>query len=248
LIMKIGLTGSKGFIGQHLAKALKENKKVELLGCDLPKADLLRIASLAKFAAKQDVIIHAAAVNRGSNTAVIAGSVVVTYNLLSALKKSQSRAKIVYLSSIRAENDSPYGLSKRLTEVMLENYSREQKVPVVVLRLTNVFGEDCRPFYNSVVATFCHQVAHDKKLTVKNGQRKVNFIYIEDAVKAVLKEVFQPRKQLFYLKKTTSGNEITVGDLAKLIKSFPKIKNSGGLKQKFHKNLYKTYLSHNKNL
>ncbi|MEK7173347.1 MAG: NAD-dependent epimerase/dehydratase family protein [Patescibacteria group bacterium] len=241
--MKICLTGSQGFIGQHLAKALKENKKVELLGCDLPKADLLRPASLAKFVAKQEVIIHAAAVNRGSNTAVIAGSVVATYNLLEALKKAQSRAKIVYLSSTHAENDSPYGLSKRLVETMLADYAQEQKIPVVALRLVNVFGEGGRPFYNSVVHTFCYQAARGEKLTIKNGQRKISFIYVEDAIKAILKEVFQPGKQLFYLKKISSTNEISINELAKLIKSFPKVKNSKELKQRFHKNLYKTYLS-----
>lgn len=246
--MKIGLTGNQGFIGKHLANALKENKNTNLTGCDLPKCDLLLGQSLTRFVQGKDIIIHAAAINRGSDTAVIAGSVVATYNLLTALEKARSKAKIVYLSSIQAENNSAYGLSKRLAEIMLENFSKEQKVKVAVLRLTNVFGEGCRPFYNSVVATFCYQVAHGEKIVIKNSDKKINFLYVKDAAKTILKEAFKPQKKLFNIKTIKTNNEIAVGGLAKLIKSFSKIKNSQTLKQKFHKDLYKTYLSYKKSL
>lgn len=242
--MKIGITGSQGFIGKHLVNVLKSKKNIELFYCDLPKCDLLNPNSLKKFVSDKDVIIHAAAVNRGSNTAVIAGSVVATYNLISAMKNFKSKAKLIYLSSVQAETDTVYGLSKKLAELTLQDFSKENKTPISVFRLTNVFGEMGKPFYNSVVSTFCHQVANNQELTVKNGGKKFKFIYVVDVMKIIVNEVFKRRKNLFYLKKISSNNKISVSELAKIIKSFKNLKNSRSLKSKFQKDLYRTYLSY----
>jgi len=100
--MKIGITGSRGFIGRHLIEALKSRQNVNLSFFDLPEGNLLEPGKkLEKFISGQDIIIHAAAVNRGADTEVIAGTVVATYNLISAIKKSKSKAKLIFLSSIR---------------------------------------------------------------------------------------------------------------------------------------------------
>jgi UDP-2-acetamido-2,6-beta-L-arabino-hexul-4-ose reductase len=240
--LKIGITGSGGFIGSHLVAALK-NRGVKPSFFDLPKNDLLKPGkNLENFVKNKDVIIHAAAVNRGTDTEVISGSVVAVYNLISAMEKIKSRAKIIFLSSIQAETETLYGRSKRLAEIMLEDFSKRTKTSVSVFRLTNIFGEGCRPFYNSVVATFCHQVANGKELTVnpESRNKKINFIYVADVVRIIAKEASICRKSPFYLKKIDSKNEISVGDLAELIKSF---KNKPKLKSKFKKDLYKIYLS-----
>ncbi|MFA5083884.1 MAG: NAD-dependent epimerase/dehydratase family protein [Candidatus Paceibacterota bacterium] len=244
---KIGITGSRGFIGSHLTKALKLRGGVSLSFFDLPEGDLFKPGKkLGKFVGGKDVIIHAAAVNRGTDTEVVAGSVVATYNLISAMKAKKSRAKLIYLSSIQAETGALYGQSKKLAEVMLEDFSRENKSSVSVFRLTNVFGERGRPFYNSVVPTFCFQVVNNRKLIVKNGDKKIRFIYVEDVAKIILAEVFKKRKRAFFLKRISSNNEISISNLAKLIMSFKNLDNPGKLKSKFHKNLYKTYLSYSK--
>ena len=126
---------------------------------------------------------------------------------------------------------------------MIEDFSRRTKIPVAIFRLTNVFGEGCKPFYNSVVATFCHQIANNKELTInpESRNKKINLIYVGDVVKIILKEIKKYRKNTFYFKKIDSKNEISVGNLAKLIQSF---KNKPKLKSKFYKDLYKTYLSY----
>lgn len=241
--LKIGITGSKGFIGSHIAAAL-ENLGAELSFFDLPKNDLLKPGgNLENFAKDKDVIIHAAAVNRGTDTEIIIGNVVAVYNLISAIKKLKNKPKLIFLSSIQAETETLYGKSKRLAEIILEDFSNKTKTPVSIFRLTNVFGEGCRPFYNSVIATFCHQAANGKELAVDQGSKnkKLNLLYIGDVVKIIVKETFAFRKQLFYLKKIDSKNEISVADLAELIRSF---KNKPKLKSKFEKDLYKTYLSY----
>lgn len=241
--LKIGITGSKGFVGSHIVAVLK-NLGVKLSFFDLPKDNLLKQGkNLENFVKDKDAIIHAAAVNRGTDTEVVSGSVVAVYNLISVMEKVKSRAKIIFLSSIQAETETLYGKSKRLAEIMLEDFSNRKKISATVFRLTNVFGEGCGPFYNSVVATFCHQIANGKELTVnpESRNKKLNLIYVGDVAKIIADEAFIRRKPLFYLKKVESKNEISVGDLAELIKNF---KNKPKLKNKFEKDLYKTYLSY----
>ncbi len=243
---RIGITGSHGFIGKHIVSALRDKRNVRLSFFDRPQNDLLNPGeNLEKFVKNKDVIIHTAAVNRGSDAEIIAGSVAATYNLISAMKKYRSRAKLIFLSSIQAETETLYGQSKKLTEIMLEDFSKQNKSPVSILRLTNVFGEGCRPFYNSAVATFCYQVANGKELTIhpQSRNKKLNLAYVKDVAKMIAEEVFTKHKNQFYYKRVFSKNEIKVGDLAQAIKSF-----KGGkpkkLKNKFHRDLYKTYISY----
>lgn len=245
--LKIGITGGRGFVGSHIAALLKK-KGAKLSFFDLPKDNLLKPGkNLENFVNGKDIIVHAAAVNRGTDTEVISGSVVAVYNLILAMEKSKSRAKIIFLSSIQAETETLYGKSKRLAEIILEDFSNRIKTPATVFRLTNVFGESCRPFYNSVVATFCYQIANGKELTVNPESRNkiINLIYVGEVVQILAKEALVCRKSLFYLKKIDSKNEINVADLAELIQSF---KNKPKLKSKFEKDLYKTYLSYIKEM
>jgi UDP-2-acetamido-2,6-beta-L-arabino-hexul-4-ose reductase len=242
--IKIGITGSRGFIGQHLIETLQKNKNFELFYCNLPNCNLLNPSSLEEFVKNKDVIVHLAAVNRGTDTEIVAGTVVATYNLLSIMEKMHSRAKLIFVSSIWAETDTVYGQSKKLAEIMIKDYSTRNKTPATIFRLTNVFGERCKPFYNSVVATFCYQVANNQRLTIKNGNKKLNFIYVKDLTKLIEKEILTKRKRLFYFKRIVPPNELSVLELAKLIKSFKNLKNKTLLKSKFYRDLYRTYLSY----
>ncbi|MEK7635662.1 MAG: NAD-dependent epimerase/dehydratase family protein [Patescibacteria group bacterium] len=248
--LKIGITGSQGFIGGHIAVVLK-NQGVKLSFFDLPKNDLLKPGkNLENFIKDKDAIFHTAAVNRGTDTEIIVGSVVSTYNLISAIEKLKKRPKLIFLSSIQAETETLYGKSKRLAEIMLEDFSKKNKIPVVIFRLTNVFGEGCKPFYNSVVATFCYQAANGKELTVnpESRNKKINLIYVKNVASEIVKEISCRRNNNFYLKNINSKNEISIGDLAKLIQSFKnqqKLKSLlAGKQGKFYKDLYKTYLSY----
>ena len=147
--MKIAVTGDKGFIGSHLKEYLKK-EGFRVFGFDKKKYNFENIASLKNFVSDKDIVIHLAAVNRGTNKEIITGNICLTYNLLSAMKKFKSKAKIIYSSSIQAETNSIYGISKRLTEVILTDFSRELQIPVIIFRITNIFGEKCKPFYHSL--------------------------------------------------------------------------------------------------
>ena len=243
-MIRIGITGARGFIGGHLIDVLKNKKNVKLDYFDLPEGNLLEPSSLRNFVASNDVIVHTAAVNRGSDMDIITGSVIATYNLILAIKKCDSQPKLIFLSSIQAEGNTVYGLSKRLTEIILRDFSQKYKMSVTIFRVTNVFGEGGRPFYNSVIATFCYQIANNEKITISNNKKEINFIYVNNLVKIILEEIFKQRKQLFHFKKIVTKNVITIKELSQLIKSFKNIKNPKKLKLKFHKDLYNTYLSY----
>jgi len=244
---KIGITGSQGFIASHIVNLLKDRRDISLSFFDLPKNNLLEPSSaLKKFVNDKDVIIHTAAVNRGTDAEIIAGSIVATYNLISAMRKIKSHAKLIFLSSIQAENETLYGQSKKIVEIMLQDFSKRYQMPVSIFRLTNVFGEGCRPFYNSVVATFCYQVANNQEVTVhpESKNKKINLIYVKDVAKIIIREIFVRRKKIFYFKRVASNNWISISELAELIKSFKNLKDKKLLKSKFYKDLYKTYLSY----
>jgi UDP-2-acetamido-2,6-beta-L-arabino-hexul-4-ose reductase len=240
--MRIGITGAQGFIGKHLIDELKN--KAEISGFDLPENDLLDPACLEKFVADKDVVIHTAAVNRGSDSDIIETGIIGTHNLVSAIKKSKRKIKIVFLSSIQAENNTVFGTSKRFAETMLKDFSEKNKVPVIALRVVNVFGEGCKPYYNSVVATFCYQTKKNEKLKIDQSNKKINFIYVKDLTKIIAKEVFDSKKKGFSLKKIKTKNYITIKELAQKIKSFKKNKDPKEIKLKFHRDLYKTFLSY----
>ena len=241
--MKIAITGEKGFIGKHLVLALKNNKKFKLRLLNREKEDLFRPESLKSFVGGKDYIIHLAGVNRGTDAEIISGNIVTTHNLAWAVKNYKSPARIVYISSIKAEGDSVYGLSKRLAEKKLESFARDHGLKATILRLTNVFGEGCRPFYNSVIATFCHQISRGEKLSVSDSSDKISFIYVGDLVKIITKEILAERKTPFYFKRTVTDECFTVKEIAEMVESFSAGKKPAG-KNTFHKKLYNTYQSY----
>lgn len=226
---KVLITGSKGFIGKHIAEAL--GGKVEIQECDLPECDLLKPIK----GIDADVVIHVAAIDKVEEWKIVEYNIRIAYNLVSALKESKPR--LIYLSSIHAKNpQNAHGLSKQAIEIILKSYCQEHKIPLTIFRPTNAFGEGCKPFYNSVVATFCYQVANGEKVRGGGFNKEIILIYVKDLAKIVAKETTE--KKPFCLKEITSGNRITIGQLLKLIRSFKQGKKPEG---KFQKDLYRTY-------
>lgn len=242
--LKIGITGGAGFIGGHLRRFfVKQGYSVSF--SDKNKIDLVKPneAALKRFVFGKDVIVHAAGVNRGTDREVIAGGVVATHNLLAAMEKFRSPAKLVFLSSIHAALDiyPVYGQSKRLAEIMLADYVLKNKKSVLVMRLPNVFGSDSRPFYNSVVATFCYQAANGLSSIVDRASRNLKrpLLYVENLAKIIHQEMLKMPKSGFNLKTVRPEKEISIGALADLIVGFAKSRQP---RTAFEKNLFQTFL------
>jgi UDP-2-acetamido-2,6-beta-L-arabino-hexul-4-ose reductase len=177
------ITGAKGFVGKNLVVALKRRAEIDVVEYDLDSP----AGILEEGLAKADVIYHLAGVNRPERIEEFTkANFDVTRQLIESLRRLGSTPQIVLSSSIQASLDNPYGLSKRQAEEVIFDFNREKGVSVFVFRLPGVFGKWCRPNYNSVVATFCHNIAHNLPITISDPAREIELVYIDDVIRAFM--------------------------------------------------------------
>jgi UDP-2-acetamido-2,6-beta-L-arabino-hexul-4-ose reductase len=182
--VKVLVTGANGFIGKNLIVHLRERKNIEILVHT--KEDPLE--SLAGKVFASDFIFHLAGVNRPvAEAEFTTGNVGLTNTLCQAIQSSGRKIPVIFSSSIQAERDNPYGKSKSEAESALLSLSKKLENPVFIYRLPNVFGKWCKPNYNSVVATFCHNIAHDLPIQVNDPKASMQLVYIDDVISSFLK-------------------------------------------------------------
>jgi UDP-2-acetamido-2,6-beta-L-arabino-hexul-4-ose reductase len=244
--MKILITGSKGFIGKNLVTELLNRKVGEILEFDKGNS----LGELETFVSTCDFVFHLAGVNRPQNeNEFVSGNVNLTNTLCSYLKKHNSRAPIIFSSSVQSTLDNNYGRSKLAAENILISYSAETGIPVTVYRLPNVFGKWCRPSYNSVIATFCHNIAHDQPIRINDPDTQLYQIYIDDVVNEFISksETIVNNTGAELITEINPVYPVTLGNVASLIRSFRenRIKlEVPDLSDPFTKKLYATYLSY----
>lgn len=178
--MKTALvTGANGFIGKNLCAALKRRKDIEILRYDLDDTP----EELVAFIARADFVFHLAGVNRAQHEQEFEkGNRDFTIRLLEIIENTGRMVPIAMTSSIQAVLDNPYGKSKKAAEDAVFEWSKRTGVPAYVYRLPNVFGKWCRPNYNSVVATFCHNIARGLPIQINNPATELTLVYIDDVV------------------------------------------------------------------
>ena len=177
--MRVLITGSSGFVGSNLRLHLSERKDVEVVCFDRQHA----LSQLSDLLQGVDFVFHLAGVNRPQDPAEFAsGNTDLTRALADALAASTRPVPVIYTSSSQASQDNPYGQSKQAAEEVLRVYSDKTGSPVYLFRLPNVFGKWSRPNYNSVVATFCHNVARDLPIQVNNPDAPISLVYVDDVV------------------------------------------------------------------
>jgi UDP-2-acetamido-2,6-beta-L-arabino-hexul-4-ose reductase len=182
--MKAVVTGAKGFVGKNLVVALQRARvDVAEIDIDSPPDALL---SAVRGAA---LVFHLAGVNRPEQESeFFTGNVGSLDALFAALDEPPAtdrqavRPLIVLSSSTQANHDNPYGRSKLAAERALEAYAARTGTTAAIYRLPGVFGKWCRPNYNSVVATFCHNIARDLPITISDPARVVDLVHIDDIV------------------------------------------------------------------
>lgn len=171
--MRVLVTGSKGFIGKNLVVHLSEMSNVEILEFDKDA----KFSDIEKDIDNIDYIFHLAGVNRPKDaTEFYEGNADLTQQLVDLLKSKNVRIPIIYASSIQAALDNDYGKSKKQAEDVILDYGNGS----LVYRFHNVFGKWCRPNYNSVVATFCNNIATGQEITIDDRSRELELIYIDD--------------------------------------------------------------------
>jgi len=177
--MKILITGARGFIGKNLIAELKNRKYEDILEFDKDTDPAL----LPEYAKQCDFVFHLAGVNRPKDEKeFMEGNYGFTSQLLEALERSGNKASVLITSSIQADLDNPYGISKRAGEQLLFDHEKRTGAPAYVYRLPNVFGKWCRPNYNSGVATFCNNIANGLEIKVNDPSVTMRLVYIDDVV------------------------------------------------------------------
>lgn len=239
------VTGSRGFIGKNLISALSRIDDVELFTFNRDDSfDVLRSALK-----EVDVVFHLAGVNRPANIEDFkTGNTELTRTIVSFLSELRKNTTIVLASSSQAVLDNPYGTSKREAEDIVIDYGKTTKTPVYIYRLTNVFGKWSKPNYNSVVATFCHNVSHGLDITVSDPKKPIELVYIDDVIKSfldILNNTVQPVNDYFMSVGPTYN--VTLGELSDKIYRLRDMRNTlvvPDLSDDFMKCLYATYLSY----
>ena len=269
--MNILITGAKGFVGRNLVENLKnirdgKNRTTglsigEILAYDLDTDPGL----LPEYCRRADFVFHLAGVNRPKDPAeFMAGNFGFTSTLLDALRACGNRCPVMLSSSIQAtcigRYDSEYGRSKLAGEELFFAYGRETGAEVLVYRFPNLFGKWCRPNYNSVVATFCHNIANGLPIQVNDPAVQLELLYIDDLVEEMLRALSGTANRCDYDGLTpipsVAGrycyapvtHKVTLGQIAELLDTFknqpqtllmPPIPSGS-----FEKKLYSTYLSY----
>lgn len=242
---KILITGAKGFIGRNLASHLNRIKDLEFFLYDLENTE----DDLRLWLNQADVIFHLAGVNRPKQTEEFeTGNHGFTDHVCEILGQLGRKPKMVMSSSIQAELDNPYGMSKRRAEESVQSFSKETGTPISIYRLKNVYGKWCRPDYNSVTATFCHNIANDLPISISDPNHEIELIYIDDIIDAFVSEL-SDRSTVRPSDCRTVGpsTKITLGDLAGRIQAFHEMKTdllTPDFSERFNQCLYATYLSY----
>lgn len=241
--MKILVTGAKGFIGKNLIVELKNRKYFEIFEFDKDTD----ITLLDQYCAQADFVFHLAGVNRPENTSeFMEGNFGFTSELLTLLKKHNNTCPIMISSSIQAELENPYGLSKRAGENLLFKYSEETNSKVLIYRFPNVFGKWSRPNYNSAIATFCHKISRNEDITVNDPNVIMRLVYIDDVVNELCNALLGKENVVGSFCEVQTIHIVTLGKIVELLYSFKLSRDNKVvpyLSDAFTKKLYSTYLS-----
>lgn len=276
--MKILVTGANGFVGKNFVLALKnirdgkdrahkidklmEPKDLQIYSYDIDSTQ----EELEHYCQEADFVFNLAGVNRPKvQTEFMEGNFGFASTLLSTLKRCHNSCPVMLASSIQATligryADSEYGRSKLAGEELFFDYSKETSAKVLIYRFPNLFGKWCRPNYNSVVATFCNNIANDLPIQVNNESMELEFLYIDDLIEEMLnalngKEHHCEFDGIRAIKKSEGKycyvpitHFATLGEIVALLNKFknqpqslliPEIPDNS-----FAKKLYSTYLSY----
>lgn len=271
--MNILITGAAGFVGKNLTAALrnlqtgKDRSHPILAIGEIYEYDLDTDPTLLEdYCRKADFVFHLAGVNRPKdNTEFMTGNFGFSTQLLDTLKQCGNSCPVMLSSSVQATllgryAGSEYGKSKLAGEQLFFDYAAQTGAEVLVYRFPNIFGKWCRPNYNSAVATFCHNVAHDLPIQFNDPATELELLYIDDLVSEMLDTLEGHAHRCDYDGLTPQPNaagqycyvpvthRATLGEIVSLLKTFkaqpetlliPEIPNGS-----FAKKLYSTYLSY----
>jgi len=239
--MKILITGANGFIAKNLIVHLKREEKFKLYTFTKDESYSLLEAYLKEV----DFIFHLAGVNRPQNVQEFyEGNSNLTKFIVKILQKSNKKTPIVFSSSSQAVLDNDYAKSKKEAEEIFLAYAKESGAKVSIYRLPNVFGKWSRPNYNSVIATWCYNIARDLPIQINDASVQLQFVYIDDVISSFL-ERFSCDADDSYVEVKPLYKK-TLGEIKELLYAFKANRETllvPEVGSGFQRALYATYLS-----
>jgi UDP-2-acetamido-2,6-beta-L-arabino-hexul-4-ose reductase len=241
---KIVITGYVGFMGSHLADRLSREKN--LLVPRFEDAFFAEDGKLDEMLKGADTIVHLAAMNRGDDDEIYRTNINLVNKLTSSLERLGEKPHVIFSSSTQASLDNTYGKSKIEGEKLLHGWSDRTKAPVTALVIPNVFGDRGKPFYNSVVATFCHLLTHGGKPEVKID-KEVPLIYISELCEVLLGCIQNPPPG-FRRYEIPATSRVRVTEILAMLEHFREClyekKLVPYLADTFQRNLYNVFLAY----
>ncbi|MBD3614987.1 MAG: SDR family oxidoreductase [Gracilimonas sp.] len=241
-MIKVGITGQNGFIGQHLFRTLNlfpDNFQIVPFDREYFKNE----TELNSFVEACDTIVHLAALNRHDDPQVIYDTnVMLVHKLIEACRNTDSTPHILMSSSTQEERDNLYGQSKKEGRKVLAKWAKEEGAVFTGLVIPNVYGPFGKPFYNSVVATFCHQLTHGEQPAIhRDGQ--LELIYVGSLVEKIIDCIEQKTNDSNHL--ISADTTVKVSEILAMLSEFKETYFEKGeipeLTDTFSLNLFNTF-------
>jgi len=239
--MKVLITGADGFIAKNMIECLGR------INIDILKyTHNNTFKELEEYIKEVDFIFHFAGVNRPKNNREFYdGNANLTQQIVDILVQYNKKIPILFTSSLQVGNGSDYAKSKELAERMIINYAKNNDVDCFIYRLPNVFGKWSKPNYNTVIATWCYNIARGIEIEVNDKSIELTLVYIDDVIRSFSEKLYRSQAKSVYCM-ITPVYKRTLGEIAKLLYQFRDsrvtllIPNIG---KGFERALYATYLS-----
>lgn len=253
--MNILVTGAKGFVGKNLCAQLnniasnkarwyKVNSDITVMEYDIDST----LEQLEEYCQIADFVFNLAGANRPKeDDEFMKGNFGFASTLLDTLKKYNNKCSVMISSSSQAALANPYGQSKKMGESLMFQYSEETGTKVLVYRFPNLFGKWCKPNYNSVIATFCYNIANDLPIQVNDPNAILNLVYIDDLVDELINSLTGDEYKEGKFCYVPNVHRVRLGDIVDLIYSFENGRISlqvPYVSDSFKKALYSTFVSY----
>lgn len=241
--MKALITGSHGFIGKNLCAFLK-NRNYTVL-------EFNSTNSFSDFEVKikeAEILYHLAGKNRVTDDySFTLNNIEFTENICKTLIKNKIKIPIVYSSSIQIDQDNAYGKSKIKAENILKNLNEINNNPIIIYRLPGVFGKWCKPNYNSIIATLCHNILNNINTIIDDENKELKLVYIDDVVKTLTSLINEKRENKVYYESVKNQIQIKIKEIIQLLDKYNYSKSKIedlNFSNKFKKDLYSTFISY----
>jgi UDP-2-acetamido-2,6-beta-L-arabino-hexul-4-ose reductase len=243
-MIKLGITGSNGFIGWHLSRTIElESNKFQLIKFNRDWFN--DNINLDSFVSKCDVIIHLAGLNRHSkDCAIYDTNIGLVINLVESFRRTGFKGQVVFSSSIQEDRNNTFGKSKKEARELFSKWGNESGARFYGLIIPNVFGAFGVPYYNSVISTFCHQLVNNESPKIETDA-SLNLIYIDDLTKKIMELVCKEDNDKIVIEHTDTYKVSEILDILKRFRnSYFERGQIPNFKNQFEINLFNTFRSY----